>query len=282
MRRSNTRKRNKIEFKKLNQKTIKIISILIVCILILLFAYFYFFKNLFIKNNFEKEYTYLSELNEETVFSLNKIVIFSSATAQSKEVNNSVWNLDISQYSDIGIYIKNNATSENSSRNIVTELYIDNIVFSETEYGTPCLYQKSVQDFGKCTFSKELIITDRLDFNILEADVEIEDTKNTLYQNLSNPITLGYYNQNVKENFLNADSVVEYNGKILKRANIPQTSIACNLSFCIHITNALNEQYICNVNIEIPFEEEGNSIYEDGYIVKEINNLENYKFLRIK
>lgn len=281
MRRLSSRKRNKIEFKKLNQKTIRIISILAVFIIILVIAYLYFFQNIFIKNNFENEYTYLSELNEETVFSLNKIVIFSSATAEPKEVNNSVWNLDISQYSDIAIYL-NNIENNQSGKNIITELYIDNIVISKTEYGTPCLYEKSLNDFGKSTFSEEQIISDRFDFNVLNPNAEIEDSSNTIYNNLSNPITLGFYNKNVKENFLNSDSIIEYNGKILKKASIPQTSIKCNISFYIHITNALDEQYICNVNIEIPFESEDNSIYEDGYIIKELNNLENYKFLRIK
>lgn len=281
MRRLNIRKRNRIEFKNLNKKATKIIIILFILIFILLILYLYFFQNFFIKNNFEKEYTYLSELNEETVFSLDKIVVFSSATAQSKEVNNSVWNLDISQYSDIGIYFKN-INSNQPEKNIVKELYIDNISISQTEYGTPCLYKKSIQDFGKCTFSENLIIPDKLDFNIVETDSEIDNNENTIYNNLSSPITIGYYNKNVKENFLSADSVIEYNGKILKRATIPQTSIKCNISFSVRIVNALNEQYICNINIDIPFENGTDSIYEDGYIVKEIDNLENYKFLRVK
>lgn len=281
MRRMSTRKRNKINLKNLNKKSLKLILILALSILALIFIYSYFLKNLFIKNNFESEYTNISNLNEETIFSLNKLVIFSSATAEAKGLSNTVWNLDISQYSDIGIYL-NNIPNDTSEKNNIKELYIDNISISNTEYGVPCLYQKSIDDFGKSSFSEETIFKDRIDFNIIQKENEINYLNNELYNDLSTPIVLGYYNKNVKTDFLNSDALVEYNGKILKRANIPPTSINCNISFDINIINELNEHYICNVNFNIPFEDETSSIYEDGYITKEINNLDNYKFLRLK
>lgn len=281
MRRMSSRKRNKINLKNLNKKTLKLILILVTSLLVLVFIYSYFLKNLFIKNNFESEYASISNLNEETVFSLNKLVLFSSATAESKGLSNAVWNLDISQYSDIGIYL-NNISNDISEKNNIKELYIDNISISNTEYGLPCLYKKSIDDFGKCSFREENIFKDRIDFNIIQKENEINYLNNELYNDLSAPITLGFYNKNVKTDFLNSDSMVEYNGKILKRANIPQTSINCDISFDINIINELDEHYICNINFNIPFENEDSSVYEDGYITKEIDNLDNYKFLRIK
>lgn len=281
MRRMSSRKRNKINLKNLNKKSLKLILILAISILALIFIYSYFLKNLFIKNNFESEYANISNLNEETVFSLNKLVIFSSATAEAKGLSNTVWNLDISQYSDIGIYL-NNIPNDTSEKNNIKEFYINNISISNTEYGIPCLYQKSIDDFGKSSFSEENIFKDRIDFNIIQKENKINYLNNELYNDLSTPIVLGYYNKNVKTDFLNSDALVEYNGKILKRANIPPTSINCNISFDINIINELNEHYICNVNFNIPFEDENVSIYEDGYITKEINNLDNYKFLRLK
>lgn len=281
MRRLSSRKRNKINLKNLNNKTLKITVSLIILLIIIICIYFYFIKNIFIRSNFEHHYTYTSSLNEETVFSLDKIVLFSSATVDTKELNNSVWNLDISGYTDICVYV-NNVSNNNNSKNVIKQLYIDNINISQPEYGTPCLYRKSLQDFGKCSFSEDKILSDRIDFNIVEKDNSINYENNEIYNNLSTPITLGFYNKDVKTNFLNSDSQVEYNGKILKKAAIPQTSINCNVSFDINIINELDEHYICNVNFDIPFEDNNSSIYEDGYITKEINNLENYKFFRLK
>ena len=281
MRRLNTRKRNRINFNNLNDKTLKTITILVILLIIFVCIYFYFIKNIFINNNFEKHYTHTSSLNEETVFSLNKIVLFSSATANPKELNNSVWNLDISGYTDICVYL-NNISNNNPSKNVVKELYIDNMNITQPEYGTPCLYRKSLQDFGKCSFGEDKISSDRIDFNIIEKDITINYENNEIYNNLSTPITIGFYNKNIKTDFLNSDSQVEYNGKILKKATIPQTSISCNVSFDINIINELDEHYICNINFDIPFENNDSSIYEDGYITKEISNLENYKFWRLK
>lgn len=281
MRRFSTRKRNKINLQSLNKKAIKTLVVFIILLIIILFVYFYYIKNAFIKNIFEKHYTSISKLNEETVFSLNKIIIFSSATVNPKELKNGVWNMDVSQYSDISIYL-NNITNDSSQKNIVKELYIDNISISDTEYGSPYLYKKSLYDFGKCSFKEENILSDRLDFSVISEGKEINYNNSEILTDLSTPICIGFYNKNIKSDFLNANSEIEYNGKILKRANIPIASMSCNLSFCINIINELDEHYVCNVNIDIPFEDENYSIYNDGYITQEINNLDNYKFLRIK
>ena len=69
MRRTNTRKRNKINLKNLNKKTLRIIYFLSILLIIFIFIYLYFIHNIFIKGNFEKEYTKISSLNDETVFS---------------------------------------------------------------------------------------------------------------------------------------------------------------------------------------------------------------------
>ena len=110
----------------------------------------------------------------------------------------------------------------------------------------------------------------------------INYNNNEIFNNLSTPLSIGFYNKNIKTNFLNSDTQIEPNGRILKKASIPEASIACNVSFNINIVNMLGEKYICNVNFSIPFTDENSSIYENGYIKKEISNLDNYKFLRIQ
>ena len=281
MRRTNTRKRNKFNFKNIDKKTLQTIYILSALIIVFLFTFFHFVKNVIIKYKFEKNYTTAAKLNEETVFSLDKIVLFSSATSNTNEIKNSVWNLNLSQFTDICIYV-NNISNENNSKNIIKELYIDNINISKPEFGTPTLYKKSLKDFGKCTYSDDNIISDRFNFNIVNVDSGINYNNNEIYDDLSTPLTFGFYNKDIKKNFLVSASELDYNGRILKKATIAKSSINSNVSFDINIKNELNEEYICNVNFDIPFENETFSIYEDGYITKEINNLDNYKFLRLK
>ena len=280
MRRTNIRRRNKINFKNLDKKALLIITTLSIFIVFSVFVIAYFTKNILLCKSFEKDYSTTAYLNEDTPFSLNKLVIFSSATVDAKELNNSVWNLDLSQFADICIYL-NNTPNDNTSKNKIKQLYINNINISKTELGEPCLYQKTIQDFGKSTFEDEKTIKDRIDYNIIDTDETANYSKNELFNNLSNPIILGFYNKNIKTNFLNSNTELDYSGKILKEAKIPRQSIECNVSFDINIINELDEEYICNVNFDIPFEYDNKSVYEDGYITKEIENLDNYKFLRL-
>lgn len=277
MRRLNIRKRNKLILKEINQKALKVLGILMICLLLLGFTYFYFFTNHLIKGNFEKEYTSISNMNETPSYALNAITIFSSATATPKEVTNSVWNLDVSQYSDIAIQLKNF-----SDMAFIKQLYIDNISVSKPEYGTPYLYHKRVDDVGKCTFSEKLVLGDKIDYTIVAPGSQNNKDENVMYSDLSNPIVLGYYNQDIKKGFLDSSSTLEYNGTLLKRASIAQASIDVNISMDLHIINEADEEYICNVSIDIPFEDNDKSVYEDGYIIKEMKDLDNYKFLRIK
>lgn len=281
MRRTNNRKRNKINLNQINRETLKTIALIIVLLIVFSFVYFYFIRNIFIKKNFEKEYTSISSLNEYSPFSLNKIILFSSATITSNGLNNSVWNQDISQYCDICIYL-NNSSGDTNDKNTIKQLYIDTISISTPELGTPCLYKKSLQDFGRCSFDDKNIIHDKFDFNIINKNETINYNNNEIFNNLSTPLSIGFYNKNIKTNFLNSDTQIEPNGRILKKASIPEASIACDVSFNINIVNMLDEKYICNVNFSIPFTDENSSIYENGYIKKEISNLDNYKFLRIQ
>lgn len=281
MRRTNNRKRNKINLNQINRETLKTIALIIVLLIVFSFVYFYFIRNIFIKKNFEKEYTSISSLNEDSPFSLNKIILFSSATITSNGLNNSVWNQDISQYCDICIYL-NNSSGDTNDKNTIKQLYIDTISISTPELGTPCLYKKSLQDFGRCSFDDKNIIHDKFDFNIINKNETINYNNNEIFNNLSTPLSIGFYNKNIKTNFLNSDTQIEPNGRILKKASILEASIICYVSFNINIVNMLGEKYICNVNFSIPFTDENSSIYEDGYIKKEISNLDNYKFLRIQ
>ena len=126
MRRLSSRKRNKLILKEMNKKATIIFTILISIILILIAIFSYYISNSVIKHCFEKQSVKIASINEDTPFSLKKIVLFSSANVETNDLKNSVWNLNISQFSDICIYL-NNSTDANNSKNSVKEFYIDNI-----------------------------------------------------------------------------------------------------------------------------------------------------------
>ena len=273
----NIRKKKKMLLKETNQKALNVLLILILLLIVCAGIYFFFVQNIFIKKNLEKDSIHFSFLNETMPFSLRKIILFSSATAEADSVNQ-LLSLNISQYCDIGIYLDK---IENDDIKI-SSLYIDNILMSSPEIGTPYLYKKSVSDLGKCTFNEDSIIDNNFNFNIIDTESELNYNNYEIYSNGTTPISLGFYNKNIKTDFIADTSEVFYNGTLLKQAFIPLTSLNCNISFRINIITNSEEHYICNVNFDIPLESNNESIYDTGYITKEFETSETNKFIRLK
>ncbi len=118
-------------------------------------------------------------------------------------------------------------------------------------------------------------IQENLDFNITSEDEANLDTP-TLYNNLANPITLSYVNQNIKSDYTITDTSVPitYDGSLLKRCNVELSSISCRLSFDIYITNNLEEEFKTTVFIDVPLEIQEKSIYDGN-----INMTQNCNFI---
>ena len=102
----------------------------------------------------------------------------------------------------------------------------------------------------------------------------------TLYNNLANPITLSYVNSNIKTDYTITDvsTPITYDGSLLKRCNVTLSSISCNLSFDVYITNNLDQEFKCTVYINIPLETEDKSIYDGSITLRENSNFTFYRY----
>ena len=83
-------------------------------------------------------------------FSINKIVYFSSANCNSKINSNSSFTIsDLYQYTDIAIFINNNADGNFTAENTLKNVTLSDINFSlAPSIGTPNLYFKNINDFA--------------------------------------------------------------------------------------------------------------------------------------
>ena len=119
----------------------------------------------------------------------------------------------------------------------------------------------------------------------MEFDITSDNDTNlnvpVLYNNLANPITLSYINQNVKTDYTITDTStpITYDGSLLKRCNVDLESLDCSISFDITITNNLDEEFKSSVFIDIPLKDENTSIYDGN--LKCTKNV-NYTFYRYK
>ena len=88
-----------------NSKKILVVLILILCVL----AYCYYdliFHESFAREDFSNQVVKMAEQNENPIFKVHKIILYSSANAVDKSENESLKDLSICQYTDIAIYIE--------------------------------------------------------------------------------------------------------------------------------------------------------------------------------
>ncbi len=275
--------RKKIKIK--NEKTI--FTIFIVVLLILSFLYYHFiFYKIYAKNTFANDAVNIAEQNENPIFTVQRVLLYSSATAIDKTKEQSLENISISQFSDIAIYIDNTSTiSELTNENTIKELYIDNInITSNAQNGERFINYKNPLNFGEY---KDLNQTDRIDFNIVNTNSENENSDYsdpTFYTDCSNPISLGYMNKDLLKNYsVSPDKkTVSFNGKVLQEANINLDDLKCSISFRINIINNLNQKFVHTMTIDLDLNDDNGGIY-NGYIYKgkTLNGVENSFFKEI-
>ena len=275
----------KINFKIKNVKLAFAILIILAFILLLLYYHFVLSPS-FAKNNFANQMIEISDENEDTIFSIQKVLLYSSANAIDNSDNQSLENMNICQYTDLSIYLNNSeSSSELTEQNTIKELYIDNILLTTNlNQGTKILNYKNALNFGKYT-NIETPINDRIDFKIINTNEENENhnyDEPTFYTDCSNPITLGYLNKDILTNYSVTDNVktVSFNGKILKEANISLDDIKPTLNFTIHIVNNSNQKFAYNMKLDIDLNDANGGI-NTGYVYRcKTTSGSEYRFIK--
>lgn len=267
----------------LMKSVIKTLIILFLIILIICIFYNFIWSKFQNKHRFEKSTIQMSESLENSPFSLAKVILYSSAYGNNKNTTfqQTNWILDIFQYTDIAIYIKNTENELNSS-NSVKKLFLENISISTPKLGSPNLYYLNTLNFGTPHITEHNKIDTSLEFTVLNDPNQqnnIQYNTPIFFTDCSNPITLKYVNHPIKENFeITSNEPVFFNGKLLKMANINLSDLETTISFTIRIINHNNEEYSYHVSLPIHLTEEENSM-DNGNILVE-KTYKNLKFIK--
>lgn len=261
-------------------------TIIIICIVILLILSCIFLKKIGLKqkeNKFAEELVKFYDENRNPIFEINKIILYSSATAIDKSEEQTMQSVDVHQFTDIAIYINNKKSVKNTEeRNTIKEIHIDNIIIEKKELtGNEVLNYKNSFLFGK--FKDLDNYNNRIDLNVLLKNEENENNKYEMpvfYTDCSNPITLGYINKNIITDFRVTEKNVtmSLDGTILRNANYNLKDLNTKFKFKVHIKNNLNEEFVTNVEIDNSLEAQDGGIYT-GYLVNILNT--SYDFLKL-
>lgn len=225
------------------------------------------------KKEFEKELI--------SPFSVNKIVYFSTANANSTINQNSSFTInDLYQITDIAIFINTDANGNYTNKNTLKKVSLTNISYSlAPSSGEPSLYYKNLNDFAKNTFDINHKIDKIIEFETTSEN-EIDYNSPVLYNNAANPITLSYVNSNIITNYTLADSIsnLSYDGNLLKTCNITLNSLACKIAFNMIIENNSDEKFSCPMVLNMPLSTENSTIY-DGKLV--LTDNVDYRFIKM-
>lgn len=252
-----------------NHKAVFTILILILCLLLFLY-YDLIFKVTYAKYEFANQAVAIADQNDNPVFKIHKILVYSSANAIDKSENESLKDLSIFQYSDIAIYLDNtSAIYDMTNENTIKQLYIDNIsITTGSSKGHQYVTYKNALDFAKYKKIQETK-NDKIEYKIVNTNDENnnQDYSNpTFYTDCSNPLTLEYMNEDILTNYsASSDSnTISFNGKVLQEANVNLKDINYTLNFTINLVNNANEKFICPVRLKVDLSGNDGGIYK-GY-----------------
>ena len=264
----------------MDKKKIILTIITIFLFILSIFLGYLLFNKYFVKKNFEKNILSFAKKNENTIFEINNITLFSTCDAKNKTASSTNFTIEnLYQYTDIALFITN-PSEEKNLENTLKKVWIDNIKYTTTpSVGEQKLYYKNINNFAKNDIIEDNIITDKLEFNITSEDTANLDTP-TLYNNLANPIVLSYVNSNIKTDYTITDTTIPitYDGSLLKRCNILLNSLNCSISFDIYIVNNLNQEFKCTVYVDIPLETGNETIYDGSITTKKDTNFIFYRY----
>lgn len=270
--------------RKINSTALLIVDIILLILSVLTYRYIFNVENN--KKLYAEETARFIENNENPVFKIGKIILYSSAYATDNS-DGSLKDIDISQFTDMEIYIDNTSKSkEITAENTINEMYITNIkIDSKSENGEKILNYKNPNYCGKYVDLANWE-ADGLLFTIPRNNEENENAnydQNIFYTDCSNPISLGYINKNILTGceVSNDLGTIAFDGSILKLANVDVKDLATTISFSINITNNYNEKFVCNLTINNDLTSEDEGIYS-GYLIKMLNpEGEKYNFIKV-
>lgn len=266
----------------------KLKTVIILCTLLIVCAIVYklIIQRTTATKEFENELVNLAEKNEIPVFYIKKIMLYSSAGVVDNSENNNLSNIDISQYTDIAIYLKNEAEEGLTAENTINKLWIDEINLEPNKkWNNTYVTYKNPYEFGKFINNEPMNDT-KIEYKVVQNNEENKEevyNEPAFYTDCSNPITLSYTNKNivtgakVKEN-----SSIATNGKILGQAQVNLEELNYTLSFVINIENNLGQLFKYKMKLNIYLNAGNNELY-NGYLLQEKELIgREYGFFRVK
>lgn len=116
----------------MNKKKLILTIITIILFIIVFILAFMLFNKYVLKKNFEEGILPFADKNQNTIFTIDKIVFFSNADAKNKNASASNFTIEnLYQYTDIALFI-NSSSTEKNLENTFKDVRIENVKWNTT------------------------------------------------------------------------------------------------------------------------------------------------------
>lgn len=206
-------------------------------------------------------------------FNLDKILIISNVDGKKNEDGQNIWNINLSEYNDIYIYIKkDDSTKEDIT---IKDITLDNFKIDKSPLkGELKLYRPTGELNNLYTYSEQ----DYLKTSLVYTGSKIDDLKNLEIGNNGGVMAFRTSIENLGNYTSNEDTEIVYNGSLLQKVGVGLDDIKFNMNMDITIQTNENVSFKGNLKLNFP----AGDIITNGSSNIEITDFSDIVFKRVK
>ncbi len=234
----------------------------IVVVISIIFIFLFILGIIILKYNVEGE--------TNMPFELTKITLISSCEGKDIESTDTKWAFDVYQSNDIYLYLDKNKNYKETKA--IQSVTIDNIQIESNKKDNIKLYKPDENPETKLFKNTEENIVNTINY---KGEME-SNLKNLTISNQGGIIAFRLSNDNIAQYTSNDETINHL--ELLQKAEVKQEDLNAKISFDLTIKIAEGNQYKTTINLELPVE----NVIEQGTTSKEITNMEDFIFKRVK
>ena len=205
-------------------------------------------------------------------FVLDKILIVSSADGKNNSTDDTKWNIDINQYSDI--YIKISKNDKVNKTEFLKSVRIENMTVENSDNNKVKFYMPNSGSGDSLFVYDDMYLFDR---NLTYQAGVIDDVKTLKIGNQGGTIVFRTAKTNIANYSAESKESINYNGLLLKNVNISSESLKYKIKFDL-IIETTSTTYKTSLSYDVPV----GKIEDEGISKLYVEDFDKIIFKRVK
>lgn len=205
-------------------------------------------------------------------FVLDKILIVSSADGKNNSTDDTKWNIDINQYSDI--YIKISKNDKVNKTEFLKSVRIENMTVENSDNNKVKFYMPNSGSGDSLFVYDDMYLFDR---NLTYQAGVIDDAKTLKIGNQGGTIVFRTAKTNIANYSAESKETINYNGLLLKNVNISSESLKYKIKFDL-IIETTSTTYKTSLSYDVPV----GKIEDEGISKLYVEDFDKIIFKRVK